>query len=55
MTVSAFPVTLPSRFATIVPFVPETTSEVIVASGTKVSFVSESSNPRNAVFAADPV
>ena len=39
----------------MVPFVPEVISEVIVASGIKVNFPSESSNPRNAVFAAEPV
>ena len=59
MTVSAFPVkspvTFPSRCATIVPFTPEATSEVNVASGMKISLLVESSYPRNAVFAADPL
>ena len=38
-----FPVTFPSRFATIDPTVPETTSELIDASGIKVNFPAESS------------
>ena len=38
-----FHVTLPSKLATIVPAVPENTSELFVASGIKVNFPAESS------------
>ena len=48
-------VAFPSSAATIVQAVPETTSEESDASGINVNFPAESSYPRNAVFAADPV
>ena len=46
---------VPSKFALIVPTLPDTTSEEILASGTNINFPSESSNPKNAVLAEEPL
>ena len=51
VTVSAFPVTLPSRFAFRIPTVPETMLPLIVALGIIMNFPSESSYPIKALFA----
>ena len=50
-----FPVTFPSKLATIVPTEPLTTSDVIEASGTNVNFPAESSHPKKASLAAEPL
>ena len=37
------------------PFVPENTSDVFVASGINVNLLVESSNPKNPTLAAEPL
>ena len=49
------PVTLPSKFATIVPAVPLNTSALFVASGIKVNLPVLSSKPKKPTLAPEPV